>query len=147
MLKGRALRSWNFIRGLQSFRIICNIKIILIKVNIITWLKVEQIICLSKEEVERITDRNLMWKIFSIKNKKKSERSHWSHDFHYSFHWIRMLMLQIHLETYKSIKPIIEQNHPTKHIHKKTKNTKNITYDEESIVQIRSLREAKQKYL
>ena len=68
-----------------------------------------------------------------------------------------MLMLQIHLETYKSIKsiieqnhptkPIIEQNHPTKHIHKKTKNTKNITYEEESIVRIRSLREAKQKYL
>ena len=39
--------------------------------NIITWLKVEHIICLSKEEVERITDRNLMWKIFSIKKKKK----------------------------------------------------------------------------
>ena len=87
--------------------------------------------------------------IFSIRKKIKikSERSHWSHSFHYSFHWIRMLMQQIHLETYKLIKPIIEQNHPTKRIHKKTKNTKNITYDEESIVQIRSLREAKQKYL
>ena len=43
--------------------------------NIITWLKVEHIICLSKEEVERITDRNLMWKIFSIKKKKKVEEA------------------------------------------------------------------------
>ena len=43
--------------------------------NIITWLKVEHKICLSKEEVEHIIDRNLMWKIFSIKKKKKVEEA------------------------------------------------------------------------